>query len=148
MNVRFKDEIRGNRHFADHVQVAHDQNVAHDQKFWIIEKFEQKIDFGEKYNHTLLIPTKSSKSKYQVVHEHKFKDLLSSTCQVSAERIVLDLESEVLRGPGSIPTGANILSLDFSHVAKPPMPILSNLSKTRVEKLLQVTRYLSSHLKV
>ena len=49
MNVWFKGEIRENRQFADHVQVAHDQNVAHDQKIWIIEKFEQKIDFGEKY---------------------------------------------------------------------------------------------------
>ena len=49
MNVWFKGEIRKNRQFTDHVQVAHDQNVAHDQKIWIIEKFEQKIDFGEKY---------------------------------------------------------------------------------------------------
>ena len=49
MNVWFKGGIRENRHFTDHVQVAHDQNVAHDQKIWIIEKFEQKIDFGEKY---------------------------------------------------------------------------------------------------
>ena len=56
MNVWFKGEIRENRHFTDHVQVAHDQNVAHDQKLlhmikkiWIIEKFEQKIDFSEKY---------------------------------------------------------------------------------------------------
>ena len=48
-----------------------------------------------------------------MVHEQKFKDLLSSTCQVSVERIVLDLESEAMRGPGSIPTGGNILSLDF-----------------------------------
>ena len=48
MNVWFKGEIRKNRHFTNHVQVAHDQNVAHDQKIWIIEKFEQKIDFGEK----------------------------------------------------------------------------------------------------
>ena len=48
MNVQFKGEIRENRHFTDHVQVAHDQNVAHDQKISIIEKFEQKIDFGEK----------------------------------------------------------------------------------------------------
>ena len=48
-----------------------------------------------------------------MVHEQKFKDLLSSTCQVSVERIVLDLKSEVMRGPGSIPTGDNILSLDF-----------------------------------
>ena len=43
------------------------------------------------------------KSKNQVVHEQKFKDLLSSTCQISVERIVLDLESEAMRGPDSIP---------------------------------------------
>ena len=53
------------------------------------------------YSHTLLI----------VVHEQKFIDLLSSTYQVGLERIVLDLKSEVIRGPGSIPTGGNILSL-------------------------------------
>ena len=39
------------------------------------------------YSHALLILTKSSKSKHQVVH-----DLLSSTCQVSVERNMLDLE--------------------------------------------------------
>ena len=59
-------------------------------------------------------PLSHLKSKYQVVHEQKFKDLLSSTCQVSVERIVLDLESEVMRGLGStcIPTGGggNIFS--------------------------------------
>ena len=47
------------------------------------------------YSHTLLILTKSSKSKHQVVHEQMFKDLLSSTCQVSVERSMLDLGSEV-----------------------------------------------------
>ena len=41
-------------------------------------------------SHALLIPLKSSKSKQQEVHEQKFKDL-SSTCQVSVERIMLDL---------------------------------------------------------
>ena len=60
-----------------------------------------------------LFPLNSSKSKHQVVHEQKFKDLHWSTCQVSVERIVLNLESEVLRGLGSIPTGGNILSLEF-----------------------------------
>ena len=50
---------------------------------------------GSLYSHALLIPLKSSKSKYQVVHEQKFKDLLSSTCQVSVERSMLDLRSEV-----------------------------------------------------
>ena len=53
----------------------------------------------------------SLKSKNQVVHEQKFKDLLSSTCQVSPKRIVFDLESEVMTGPGSIPTGGKILLL-------------------------------------
>ena len=48
-----------------------------------------------------------------MVHEQKFKDLLSSTCQVSVERRVLDLESEAMRGLGSIPTGGKILSLEF-----------------------------------
>ena len=49
---------------------------------------------GSLYSHALLILLKSSKSKHQVVHEQKFKDLLRSTCQVSVGRIVLDLESE------------------------------------------------------
>ena len=47
------------------------------------------------YSHALLILTKSSKSKHQVVYEQKFKDL-SSTCQVCVEKSMLDLESEVL----------------------------------------------------
>ena len=38
---------------------------------------------------------------------------LSSTCQISVERIVLDLESEVMRGPGSINTGGNIFHWIF-----------------------------------
>ena len=42
-----------------------------------------------------------------MVHQQKFKDLLSSKCQVNVEKIVLDLESE---GPGSIPTRGNIFS--------------------------------------
>ena len=51
---------------------------------------------GSLYSHALLNLLKSSKSKHQVVHEQKFKDLLSTTCQVSVERIVLDLESEAV----------------------------------------------------
>ena len=51
-----------------------------------------------------------------MVHELKFKDFLSSTCQVSVERRVVDLESEVMRGLGSIATGGNILSLEFFFV--------------------------------
>ena len=48
-----------------------------------------------------------------MVNAQKFKDLLSSTCQVSVERIVLDLESEVMRGPDSIPTEGNIIHWNF-----------------------------------
>ena len=62
-----------------------------------------------------------------MVDEQKFKDFLSSTCQVSVESIVLDLESEIMKGPGSIPTGNNILSQDFFHIVKPPMSILALL---------------------
>ena len=95
---------------------------------------------SEKCYPPLMIPTESSKSQNQVVHEQKFKDLLSSTCQVSPERIVLDLESGVMRGQGSIPTGRNILSLDCFgyHIAKFVMPILAllpilfNCEKTRM----------------
>ena len=53
---------------------------------------------GSLYGHALLIPLNPYKSKCQVVHEQKFNDLLSSTCQVSVERIVLDLESEARPG--------------------------------------------------
>ena len=38
--------------------------------------------------------SKSSKSKNEILHEEKFKDLPSNTRQVDVERRVLDLESE------------------------------------------------------
>ena len=40
---------------------------------------------------------------------------------------MLDLESEAMRGPGPIPTGSNILSLDFFsfHTVKTKMPIMA-----------------------
>ena len=69
---------------------------------------------GSLYSHALLIPTKSSKSKHQVVHEQKFKDLLSSTCLISSERRVLYLESDINQGPGFNPHWkVTFLSLDF-----------------------------------
>ena len=57
---------------------------------------------------------KSSKSKNQVVHEQKFKDILSSTCQANSENRVLNLESKVL---GLILTMGNIFHwiFLFSH---------------------------------
>ena len=42
----------------------------------------------------------SNLHKNQVVHEQKFTDPLSSTYQISPERKVLDLESEVSQRPG------------------------------------------------
>ena len=65
--------------------------------FWTNLVFACKTEtLGSWYIHTVLILTKSYKSKNQVVHEQKFKDLLSSTCQISPERRVLDLESDEL----------------------------------------------------
>ena len=61
-----------------------------------------------------------------MVHEQKFKNLLSSTCQVSVERMVLDLESEVMRGPGSITTGGNKTLLPLVAL----LPFLCILKKT------------------
>ena len=79
------------------------------------------------YSHALLILTKSSKSKHQVVHEQKFKDLLSSTCQVSVERSMLDLESEI---QWFNTQWGNILLVDIFcfHKVKSLMPILALLS--------------------
>ena len=70
------------------------------------------------------------------MHEQKFKDLLSSTCQVSVERIVLDLESEaawVL-----FPLGGNILSLDFfsrSKASDVNIVIIANFVNLRKTRL-------------
>ena len=54
---------------------------------------------------------------------------LTSKCQVSLERRVLDLESEAMRGPCSILTVGNILSLDFFcfYTVKTKMSILAFL---------------------
>ena len=92
-----------------------------------------------------MIPLKSSKPKYEVVHEQKFKDLLDSTCQVSVEMVVLDLESEVMRGPGSIPTRGNILLLDFLYIVKPLIPILALLSMLCVCETPEFTKQLHQY---
>ena len=65
---------------------------------------------GSLYSHPLLIPTKSSKYKSQLM---QFKDLISSTCQLSSERRVLDMESEVNQRPGFNPHWGNIFILEF-----------------------------------
>ena len=100
---------------GNRTQVSHNLwfQVQH-SPFWTKLTFACKTEtLGSLYSHALLTATELPRSKHQVVHEQKFKDLLSSTCQVSPERRVLDSESEVRRGPGSIPTGGNIFSLDF-----------------------------------
>ena len=63
--------------------------------------------------------------------EHDYiRNLKSQSCKhISVESRVLDLESEAMRGRGSIPTGGNILSLDYFHVVKPLMTILSICEK-------------------
>ena len=62
--------------------------------FWANWAFAFKTEtLWSLHSHALLILTYTSKSKIQVVHEQKFKDPLSSTCQISPERRVLDLES-------------------------------------------------------
>ena len=67
----------GDRTWASHnlwFQVQH-------YPFWTKLAFACKTEtLGSLYSHALLILTKSSKSKNQVVHEQKFKDRLSSTC--------------------------------------------------------------------
>ena len=81
---------------------------------------------GSLYSYAILILTKSSKSKNQVVYKHKFKDLLSSTFLTSLERRLLDLESEVMRGPGSIPTRGIIFVTGFFWFSvKTKIPILA-----------------------
>ena len=82
--------------------------------FWTNLAFAFKTEtLGSLYSHALLTLSKSSKSKNQVVHEQKFKNLLSSTWVTSSERIVLDLDSEVMRGSCSIPTRGNIFHWIF-----------------------------------
>ena len=77
----------GNRTRASHnfwFQVQH-------SPYWTKLTFTCKTQtLGSFYIHAVLILTELYKSKNQVMHEQKFKDLLSSTCQISPERIVLD----------------------------------------------------------
>ena len=56
------------------------------------------------------------------MHEQKFKDLLSSTCQDRVERIVLDLESEAAWL--LFPPGVTFYHRIFFHVVK---PLMSNI---------------------
>ena len=61
-----------------------------------------------------------------MVHEHKFKDLLSSTCQVSVERSMVDFRSEVQWF--NTHWGNIFLTGIFCfHIVKPLMPILALL---------------------
>ena len=59
----------------------------------------------------------------------------TSKCQLSPERGVLDLESEVMRVLGSIPTWGNIFT-GFFHVVKPLLPILALLPFLCISKKL------------
>ena len=66
-----------------------------------------------------------------------------NTARLYKEPKVLDLESEAMRGLGSIPTGGNILLLDFFcfHAVKTKMPIFAfsySLWKTRTWNTSQI----------
>ena len=65
------------------------------------------------------------------MHKQTFKDPLSSTCQISSERRVLDLESEVQAQVQSS-LGVTFCHWIFVHVVKPLMPILALLPMLRV----------------
>ena len=61
------------------------------QTNWATEAFACKTEtLGSLYSHALLILTKWSKSKNQVVHGQKFEDLLSSKCLSGSVGLVLD----------------------------------------------------------
>ena len=101
--------------------------------FWPKLTFACKTETsGSLHSHALLVIVKSSqflKVQKSTGAWAEVKDLLSSTWQVNVERKVLDLESGVMTGLGSIPTRGNIFSLDFFcfHVVKPLLPILALL---------------------
>ena len=63
--------------------VTHSGNRAQHAPSWATEAIACKAKtLGSLYSHALLILTESLKSKNQVVHEQKFKDLPSSKCPV------------------------------------------------------------------
>ena len=66
------------------------------------------LTLGSLNSYALLILLKSSKSKHQVVHQQKFKDLLSSTCQVSVERDSVGLGIRGYERPGFCSRGGGV----------------------------------------
>ena len=85
-----------------------------------------------------------------MVHEQKFKDLLSSTYQVSVERSMLDLESEV---QWFNTHWGNIMFLEIFcfHIVTPLMPILAllpfsfNYEKPRIRGFYSGNIYNEEH---
>ena len=63
-----------------------------------------------------------------MMHGQKFKNFPSSTCHTNSER-TWTWNQRFMRGLGSIPTGGNILLLDFFcfRVVKPLIPIFALL---------------------
>ena len=61
------------------------------------------------YSSTLLILTYTSKSKIQVVHEHKFKDPLAHV-RLAQKRQCWTWNQKLIRGLGSIPTRCKCLN--------------------------------------
>ena len=74
--------------------------------FWANWVFACKTEtLGSLYSHALLILTKSFKSRNQVMHEHKFKDPVSSSCQISSEGECWTWNQRLITGPSSILIG-------------------------------------------
>ena len=80
---------------------------------------------GSLYSYALFILTESPKSKNQVVHEQKFKDLLSSTCQVSVERRVWTWNQRSWEAWVLFPLGVTFCHWILFQVVKPLMPIFA-----------------------
>ena len=59
---------------------------------------------------------------------------------------MLDLESEAMRGPGSIPTVGNILSLDFFLRSKASDAIIANFVNLRKTQLLPLLEFFIMNL--
>ena len=65
---------------------------VHHSPFWANWAFSCKTETLDSLcSHALLIPTKLSKSKNQVVHKQTFEDSQSSTCQIISKSVGLGI---------------------------------------------------------
>ena len=98
------------------------------------------------YNHAGMISLNASKINFQVVHERMLKDILSSTCQISVERMDLGSEAAWVLFPLRVTFCHWIFLFSFSKDHHARMLALSySLWKTRLlEGCAQLFNVLSS----